>query len=59
MQVTKEMGYYDKIQMIQRLDERRSALKDFAQYSDVIKNIDRLISMIKVTLDEPSKELQR
>jgi hypothetical protein len=48
----KEMGFYEKQQMIQRLDERRAALKDYEQYAEVVKNIDRLIAMVTVTLDE-------
>jgi|LakMenEpi03Aug12_release.lakeMendotaPanAssembly.Ray.scaffolds.fasta_scaffold1565125_3 hypothetical protein len=48
----KEMGYYDKLKMIQRLDERRAALKDYEQYADTVREIERLISMVEVTLDE-------
>ena len=48
----KEMGFYEKQQMIQRLDERRAALRDYEQYTEVVKNIDRLIAMVTVTLED-------
>lgn len=51
----RELTYQEKITMIQRLDERRAALKGYSQYAGVIKEIDRLISMVEVTLD-PEKE---
>jgi len=47
-----EMDYYDKLKMIQRLDEKRAALRDYEQYAEVIKEIDRLISMVTVTLEK-------
>jgi hypothetical protein len=52
----REMGFYEKQQMIQRLDERRAALKDYEQYAEVVKNIDRLIAMVTVTLDEQPQD---
>ena len=52
----KEMGFYEKQEMIRRLDEKRAALKDYEQYAEVVKNIDRLIAMVTVTLDEPPQD---
>jgi hypothetical protein len=52
----KEMGFYEKQEMIRRLDEKRAALKDYEQYAEVVKNIDRLIAMVTVTLDEQPQD---
>lgn len=48
----KELGFYEKQEMIRRLDERRAALKDYEQYAEVVKNIERLIAMVTVTLTD-------
>lgn len=52
----KEMGFYEKQEMIRRLDEKRAALKDYEQYAEVVKNIERLIAMVTVTLDEQPQD---
>jgi hypothetical protein len=35
---------------------KRAALKDYEQYTEVVKNIDRLIAMVTVTLDEQPQD---
>ena len=44
-------NYYDTVKKIQYLDERREALKSFAQYTDTVQNIERLIAMFQATLE--------
>jgi hypothetical protein len=56
----RELDFYEKQKMIQRLDEKRVQLKDYEQYADVIRDIDRLISMIEVTLiPETSRQFKK